>query len=225
MPHEPSGSCPPVQQAPAKSCAACGQARLQAEFPTSLAGRATSCCQGCRRATARLAGRRRSAAMRLLMALHPEEWAGLLALVGGRRQAASHAPAGVARMAERSARRPRRVAVVDAPSARAASLASSAACRWAPGAGRSRAADPPGNPPVIVPGIPPATDGGPHLSPLSGVAAGQVPFGGVERTRRKERFARLIDRRVRALGQAFGLRRLRRQIDADRIVTLGGGPA
>jgi len=32
--------------------------------------------------------------MRLLIALHQEEWAGLLALVGGRRQAASHAPAG-----------------------------------------------------------------------------------------------------------------------------------
>jgi hypothetical protein len=32
--------------------------------------------------------------MRLLIALHPQEWAGLLALVGGRRQVASHAPAG-----------------------------------------------------------------------------------------------------------------------------------
>jgi hypothetical protein len=32
--------------------------------------------------------------MRLLIALHPEEWAGLLALVSGRRQAASHALAG-----------------------------------------------------------------------------------------------------------------------------------
>jgi hypothetical protein len=32
--------------------------------------------------------------MRLLIAQHQEEWAGLLALVGGRRQAASHAPAG-----------------------------------------------------------------------------------------------------------------------------------
>jgi hypothetical protein len=32
--------------------------------------------------------------MRLLIALHPEEWAGLLGLVGGRRQTASHAPAG-----------------------------------------------------------------------------------------------------------------------------------
>jgi hypothetical protein len=37
------------------------------------------------------------------------------------------------------------------------------------------------------------------------------------------RFARLIHRRVRAFWQAFGLRRLRRQIDADRIVPQGGG--
>jgi hypothetical protein len=35
----------------------------------------------------------------------------------------------------------------------------------------------------------------------------------------------LIHRRVRALGQAFGLRRLRRQIDTDRIATQGGGAA
>jgi hypothetical protein len=64
-----------------------------AEFATTLAGRSVSCCQACRRATARLASRRRAAAVRLLIALHPEEWAGLLALVGGHR-AASHAPAG-----------------------------------------------------------------------------------------------------------------------------------
>ena len=83
MPHEPSGSCPPVQQFSAKRCPACGQARPIAEFATP-AGGCTSCCQGCRRA----------AAVRLLVALHPEEWAGLLALVGGRCQAASHAAAG-----------------------------------------------------------------------------------------------------------------------------------
>jgi hypothetical protein len=93
MPHEPSGSCPPVQQAPAECCAACGQVRPLVEFATTLAGRSTS-CGDCRRAAARLASRRRAAAVRLLIALHPEEWAGLLALVGGRRQAASHAPAG-----------------------------------------------------------------------------------------------------------------------------------
>jgi hypothetical protein len=94
MPHEPSGSCPPVQQAPAKRCAACGQARPLAEFPTSPAGHPASCCHACRQAAGRLAGRRRAAAMRLLIALHPEEWAGLLALVGGRYWPASHAPAG-----------------------------------------------------------------------------------------------------------------------------------
>jgi hypothetical protein len=58
-----------------------------------------------------------------------------------------------------------------------------------------------------------------------GIAAGQVPLGGVERPRRKVRFARLIHRRVRAFWQAFGLRRLRRQIDADRIAPQGGGAA
>jgi hypothetical protein len=86
MPHEPSGSCPPVQQAPTKRCGACGQSRPLAGFATTLAGRPTSCCQACRRAAARLASRRRAAAMRLLIALHPQEWAGLLALVAGSRQ-------------------------------------------------------------------------------------------------------------------------------------------
>jgi hypothetical protein len=52
----------------------------------SPAGRPASCCQACRRAAARLASRRRAAAMRLLIGLHSEEWAGLLALVGGRHQ-------------------------------------------------------------------------------------------------------------------------------------------
>ena len=94
MPHEPSRSCPPVQQAPTKRCPVCGQARPLAEFATTLASRPSSCCSACRWATARLASRRRAAAVRLLIALHPEEWAGLLALVGGHRHAASHAPAG-----------------------------------------------------------------------------------------------------------------------------------
>jgi hypothetical protein len=93
MPHEPSGSCPPVQQAPARHCPDCGQIRPLAEFPKNLAGRCTS-CGNCRRAAVRLASRRRAAAIRLLIALHPEEWAALLALIGGRRQTASHAPAG-----------------------------------------------------------------------------------------------------------------------------------
>src|SRR5215216_5946331 len=132
----------------------------------------------------------------------------------------------VATMAKRSAPRPLSVPLMDAPSARAASLASSAACRPAPGAGHSRAVDPPGNPPVIPPGIPPATDGGGSASPLGAIDPGQVPFGGpvgrttggrlaplggVVRPRRAVRFARLIDRRGRVLGRTCGPRRLRRR--------------
>jgi len=41
----------------------------------------------------------------------------------------------------------------------------------------------------------------------------------VERPRRKVRFARLMHRRGRAFWPAFGPRRLRRQSDADHIVT------
>jgi hypothetical protein len=134
---------------------------------------------------------------------------------------------------EPSARRLLDLPVLDAPSARAASLASSAASHNAAGLLRFGRLDPHG----IPPGIPPALDGGAHRSPLAGVAAGHVPFGGpvgrknrgrlaplggVERPRRKERFARLIDRRVRAFWQAFGPRRLRRQtqpaLDAAQVV-------
>jgi hypothetical protein len=39
------------------------------------------------------------------------------------------------------------------------------------------------------------------------------------------RFARLIQRRVRDLGRAFGPRRLRRHSDADRLATQGGAAA
>jgi hypothetical protein len=45
--------------------------------------------------------------------------------------------------------------------------------------------------------------------------------GGVERPRRKVRFARLIQRRVRAFWRTYGPRRLRRQSQADLIATLG----
>jgi hypothetical protein len=93
MRHEPSGSCPPVQQAPSKHCPACGQAKPLADFQTTEGGHSAS-CRACRRTAARLATRRRAAAMRLLIALHPEEWAGLLGLVRGDRQAASHVAAG-----------------------------------------------------------------------------------------------------------------------------------
>ncbi len=82
MPHEPSGSCPPVQQARSKRCPACAQAKPLADFSTTPAG--LSSCRACRRA----------AAMRLLIATHPEEWAGLLGLVRGHHQLATTRPQG-----------------------------------------------------------------------------------------------------------------------------------
>jgi hypothetical protein len=93
MRHEPTGSCPPVQQAPRTRCPACGQAMPLADVPATLAGR-SSRCPDCRRAAARVASRRRAAAMRLLIAAYPEEWAGLLGLVAGRRQPATRPTGG-----------------------------------------------------------------------------------------------------------------------------------
>jgi hypothetical protein len=51
----------------------------------------------------------------------------------------------------------------------------------------------------------------PNKSECAGACASDwPPSGGVERPHRKERFARLIQRRVRAFWPAFGRRRLRR---------------
>jgi hypothetical protein len=77
---EPTGSCAPVQQPASKHCLACDQIKLPAEFST-IPGGLSSYCRDCQRAASRLASRRRAAAIRLLIAAHPEEWAGLLRLV------------------------------------------------------------------------------------------------------------------------------------------------
>ncbi len=93
MHDEPTGVRPALQSPERKRCPACQQVKHHAHFPPTPAGR-FSYCQDCKRAISRLASRRRQAAVRLLIALYPEEWAGLLALVAGRRQATNHAPAG-----------------------------------------------------------------------------------------------------------------------------------
>jgi hypothetical protein len=67
---------------------------------------------------------------------------------------------------------------MDAPSARAASLASSAASRPAPGVRRSGRLDPPGNPPVIPSGIPPPQMAGPTLPRLAALLLVRSPSGG-----------------------------------------------
>jgi hypothetical protein len=88
---EPTGSCPPVQPPASKRCPACQHVRPLTDFATSPAG-VSSSCWDCQRAASRLASRRRQAAVRLLIAAHPEEWAGLLGLVRGRRQLGTNRP-------------------------------------------------------------------------------------------------------------------------------------
>ena len=86
MPHEPTGLCPPVQRPAVKHCPACDRTQPVENFYTTRRGRLSGYCKPCQRLAARLSGRRREAAMRLLIAFHPEEWAGLLGLVGAQRQ-------------------------------------------------------------------------------------------------------------------------------------------
>jgi hypothetical protein len=89
---EPTGSCPPVQPLAAKRCLVCQQVKPCCDFATTPA--ASSSCRACRRSASRLASRRRAAAMRLLIAAHPEEWAVLLGLVRARRQVGITRPKG-----------------------------------------------------------------------------------------------------------------------------------
>jgi len=77
-----------------KHCPACGQSRSLCDFYTAVDGSPSGYCKDCQRALSRLTSRRRQAAMRLLIAAHPEEWAGLLGLVRGRGQPATAAPRG-----------------------------------------------------------------------------------------------------------------------------------
>jgi hypothetical protein len=84
MHDEPTGVRAALQSPKRKRCPACQRPRHRTDFPTTPAG--LSSCQDCQRASSRLASRRRQAAVRLLIAFHPEEYQALLGLVRGRRQ-------------------------------------------------------------------------------------------------------------------------------------------
>jgi len=68
-----------------KRCPACGQAKPLAAFYVTRGGGPSGYCKCCQRAVARLSARRRAAAVRLLAAAHPAEWAAARALVRGQR--------------------------------------------------------------------------------------------------------------------------------------------
>jgi hypothetical protein len=97
MHDEPIGLGPALQS-PERHCPACQQAKPCNEFSSTPAG-LSSYCRQCQRAISRLASRRRRAAMRLLIAAHPEEWAGLLGLVRAGRQLGTTRPKGGGRRA------------------------------------------------------------------------------------------------------------------------------
>jgi hypothetical protein len=93
MHDEPTHLGAALQSPDHKRCSACQQVKPCADF-SAIAGGLCRHCRDYQWAAARLASRRRAAAMRLLIAAHPEEWAGLLSLVRGRRQLGTTRPEG-----------------------------------------------------------------------------------------------------------------------------------
>jgi hypothetical protein len=93
MHDEPTGVRAALQSPRRKRCPACQQLKHRTDVSITPAG-LSSYCQDCRRASLRLASRRRQAAVRLLIAFHPEEYQTLLGLVGGRRQLGTTRPKG-----------------------------------------------------------------------------------------------------------------------------------
>jgi hypothetical protein len=82
MPHEPSGSCPPLQLIADRRCPACWMVRPLDDFPAHP-GMPAGCCLACRRRSAAVARRRRQqtlhqvarrveASYRALLAQHEE---------------------------------------------------------------------------------------------------------------------------------------------------------
>jgi hypothetical protein len=84
MHDEPTGVRAALQSPERKHCPACQQLKHRTDLSTTPADLPS--CQDCQRASSRLASRRRQAAVRLLIAFHPQEYQVLLGLVRGRSQ-------------------------------------------------------------------------------------------------------------------------------------------
>jgi hypothetical protein len=81
MHDEPTGVRAALQSPERERCPA-QQVKHRPDFSATPAS--LSSCQDCQRASSRLASRRRQAAVRLLIAFHPDEYQALLGLVRGR---------------------------------------------------------------------------------------------------------------------------------------------
>jgi hypothetical protein len=64
----------PAQARTHKRCPACGNCRPISEFYTTPAGAPSGYCKDCQRAVSRRSRKRRTAAIRALIAMHPEAW-------------------------------------------------------------------------------------------------------------------------------------------------------
>jgi hypothetical protein len=64
----------PAQARTHKRCPACGASKPLSEFYTTQSGAPSGYCKSCQRAASRRSRRRRNAALRTLISLHPEEW-------------------------------------------------------------------------------------------------------------------------------------------------------
>ena len=72
--HDQPNPAVPAQARTHKRCPACGASKPLSEFYTTPSGAPSGYCKACQRAISRRSRRRRLAALRALIALHPEEW-------------------------------------------------------------------------------------------------------------------------------------------------------
>ncbi len=64
----------PDQARAHKRCPACGKRKPLTDFYTTPRGKPSGYCKSCQKTISRRARNRRTAAIRALIALHPEEW-------------------------------------------------------------------------------------------------------------------------------------------------------
>jgi hypothetical protein len=76
--HDQTNPAAPAQARTDKRCPACGGRKPLSEFDTTPSGAPSGYCKSCQRAVSRRSRRRRNAALRALIALHPEEWRAVL---------------------------------------------------------------------------------------------------------------------------------------------------
>ena len=72
--HDQPNPAAPAQARTHKRCPACGARKPLSEFYTTPRGAPSGYCKSCQRAISRHSRRRRNAALRMFIALHPEEW-------------------------------------------------------------------------------------------------------------------------------------------------------